>query len=281
MFFVRFRRVTPGTLPTAMRGHGRACPRKAVGTAPWLAALAWAAGFQPLFSASVSDAALADCRLTVRAREALLQDGVLRELNLGVSVRNNVATLWGPAPSKSLSDRAVGRVRKVPGIADVINRLVVESPADPLVQFLRTAPGKPQAGTNKPPPVPVKAQAALTGRREDPKLIPELAWHPADRGSPPNVSLPAPNLPVTSFPAIPLPAIAVSPGDPAQAVERLRQANDRLRGVRPEWSGRAVRLHGTVLAWQDLYDFAKAVAHVPGVERVVLDGVRLDPNAPR
>src|SRR5437868_1164670 len=123
-----------------------------------LAFVALLASFVPLLAAPPSDAVLADCRLTVRAREAMRKDELLRDLNLGVTVRNHVATLWGPVPSKLLSRRSAECVRRVPGIADVVNRLVVETPGDSLLEFLRTE-AKPQAGR----------PAALTGRGEEPK----------------------------------------------------------------------------------------------------------------
>jgi hypothetical protein len=242
-----------------------------------VAVLLWAALVSPLSAASSPEAALADCRLTVRAREALLQDTLLRDLNLGVSVRNYVATLWGPVPSKLLSRRAAERVRSVPGVADVVNRLVVETPRDPLMEFLRTPPAKPQAGVTRSP-------AVLA--RQEPKLIPEVIWHPVNRdASTKSAPPPTPKKPVGLMPAIPLPTSAAGspapPDDLAQAVEHLRQGNDRLRGIRPEWNGRIVHLRGTVSVWPEFYDFAKAVAQLPGVERVILDGVRFDPTASR
>jgi hypothetical protein len=106
-------------------------------------------------------------------------------------------------------------------------------------------------------------------------VIPPLIWHPAHRGETRPETVP----PVALMPSIPLPA-APPANDVAQAVEHLRQANPRLGGVRPEVRGRVVRLNGSVYAWPDLYDFAKAVAQLPGVERVVLGGVTLDPNGP-
>src|SRR5919199_5069111 len=43
-----------------------------------------------------------DCRLELKALEALMQDEVLAPLNLGLTVRDHVATLWGPVPSAAL-----------------------------------------------------------------------------------------------------------------------------------------------------------------------------------
>jgi hypothetical protein len=62
----------------------------------------------------------------------------------------------------------------------------------------------------------------------------------------------------------------------AQAIERLRQSDERYRGVRPEVSGGIVHLRGTVANPQDLFALAKAIAQLPGVQRVILEEVRTE-----
>ena len=57
-------------------------------------------------TAAADDGVLRDCTLTVRARQALLQDSTLAPLNLGVTVRAGVATLWGETPSAWVGRRA-------------------------------------------------------------------------------------------------------------------------------------------------------------------------------
>src|SRR5437867_2453931 len=48
-----------------------------------------------------------DARLCWLARRAFLQDEVLAPLNLGVRIRQGVATLWGSAPTEDVVRRAL------------------------------------------------------------------------------------------------------------------------------------------------------------------------------
>lgn len=221
--------------------------------------------------------ALHNAQVTVRARQALYHDNLLSSLNLGVSVRNHVATLWGQAPTAFLAQRALDRVKEVPGVARVVNRLTVETPGDPLLRFLKSVP-QPE-----PPPTSEKrvAPAALMGRDDEPTAPPAMrpAWQ-----APPAPA--ARNQGVVLMPAIPLPAQAQAAGSAqgselAQAVELLRQGNTRLNRVRAEVKGKVVHLHGFVYAWNDLYEFAKQLSRLSGVERVILESVKLDAQPSR
>ncbi|MCI0638990.1 MAG: BON domain-containing protein [Gemmataceae bacterium] len=66
-----------------------------------------------------------DTLQTIHARKLLLADPQLGPLNLGVSVRNRVAMLWGPVPSLDLSRRAEQRLRGMFELVEVQNRLFV------------------------------------------------------------------------------------------------------------------------------------------------------------
>ena len=60
---------------------------------------------------------------TIQARKLLYDDPRLRDLNLGVAVKNRIATLWGPAPSLELSQLAETRLRRLIELRDVRNEL--------------------------------------------------------------------------------------------------------------------------------------------------------------
>jgi hypothetical protein len=74
------------------------------------------------------------------------------------------------------------------------------------------------------------------------------------------------------------PPIPVSPGGSAtrlaEAVERLQQQDLRFRRIRPEVRGDTVFLRGWVARWEDLFDLAKGIARLNGVERVVLEQIQ-------
>ena len=54
----------------------------------------------------------------------------------------------------------------------------------------------------------------------------------------------------------------------------MRRLDARYRGLRAELHGRVVILRGSVSRGEDAMDLARAVAQVPGVERVVLQQVQ-------
>jgi osmotically-inducible protein OsmY len=256
--------------------------------------LAWATFVAPV-SAANSDT---DCRLTSRARMALDNDVQLGTLSLGVSVRDEVASVWGSVPSTALADRAVNCLKRVPGVARVENQLTVESPGDPLVDFLKlparplspkpipgmrvlnpveTAP-KSTRTSHGPVPIwqaaPVPSVAPTLGTAE-----PKLTSRTPEAGAAGPLTMPAIPLPVTRPGAVPLGTGEATPvkaetADLARSIADLQQGNDRLNGIKPEVRGGTIVLRGTIRDWAELHTFARRISTLPGVERVVLDGVR-------
>jgi hypothetical protein len=235
-----------------------------------------------------------DCRMTSRARVALDSDVQLAVLSLGVSVRDEVASVWGSVPSAALADRAVNCLKRVPGVVRVENQLTVESPGDPLVDFLRL-PARPLS------PKPIPGMRVLNSVDPTPKSTrtshgPVPVWQPAAAPSAgpvtpePKLTSRTPDVTApTTMPAIPLPVTRPTPvplaqgeatpvkaemRDLAGAIAELQQKNDRLGGIKLEVRGGTVVLRGTIRDWGELHAFARQIATLPGVERVVLHGVR-------
>src|SRR5438874_2131150 len=77
------------------------------------------------------EAAERDLVLTIQARRALLHDPELELLNLGVCIRNRVATLWGPVPSAELSFKAEVCLRGLLELVEVRNDLLVSGDGTP------------------------------------------------------------------------------------------------------------------------------------------------------
>jgi hypothetical protein len=173
--------------PSCLRGAGGAtgthCRRGwftgalfvlAAGLVP--AAVLSAGGDQP----PANDASR-DWELAIQARLALYGDAALRPLNLGVKVRERVATVWGVAPTWATAALAVDCVRQVPGVAGVRCELRVEPPATspgllsgslpkrtvPLaVPSLRPTPSALSVLTGRPGPKPQGVSLEL-GHRPD------------------------------------------------------------------------------------------------------------------
>jgi hypothetical protein len=223
-----------------------------------------------------------DTYLMLQARRALLLDPDLAPLNLGVSVRGGVATLWGTAPSADLAREAAAVLRQLPDLAEVRNDLEVDSfltvdMEPPPPPPLRRPHSQPEAlaATDRLGPTP----GALAGRA-DRGPAPGVA-RPLPRGvpTPPgdSVSLLAP-VPLSGQPSPAPPPVTASPGlTLAQRVVQLRDQQARWHRVQVEVRDRAVFLHGVVARGEDLMDLARAVSRLPGVERVVLGNVQVAP----
>jgi hyperosmotically inducible periplasmic protein len=219
-----------------------------------IAAICDSAGAAAPGPAKPENPALRDARLVAKARRALQDDSVLSALNLGVSVKAGVASLWGTVPTPNLRHKAEDIVRKVPGILDVKNELGVEAADEPLTEFLRIhRPTGQEVATDwgRPP-------AWLTRRWTDVETT-------SNPPAPPTVALMAP---------LGISALPDAPGNLALAIERVRQSDGRFLNVRAELQGGVVRLRGTVTRGEDLMALAQAISRLPGVERVVVIDVR-------
>lgn len=198
---------------------------------------------------------LDDCRLTMLALQGLQQDHQLGPLNLGVTVRSNRATLWGTVSTLDLSQRAEACIEDVPGIAAVTNELRIEkpreTPADERPRSLLFRPSPPAEESLAEPVRP----ATLTGRapealpRDGPPVMPAL-------------TIPSP------------PEQSAKDRELIARLDQLRRDDLRYRGVSWEVHEGEVRLRGVVASSAEVMEFARAIAHLPGVRRVLLDELR-------
>ncbi len=199
-----------------------------------------------------------DVRQTVHARQALLQHPELARLNLGVSVRERVATLWGPVPSAELGLKAERVLRNLFELAAVRNELEVSDTLEAVTpaylpnQLPATPPRPPDVAPMPsaiPETAPVRPAPALKQPAADAEL-PTIAL--------PNTgALPA-RMPVTPEQAQGLP----------QAIDALFQSKDAYRSVRYSLRDRRVYLRGASHDPALLHEIAQAIARLPGVEGV-------------
>lgn len=199
-----------------------------------------------------------DCRLTLRARQAIQNDPALSGItHLGVSVRAGVASLFGSVASPEAARRAEMLIRQVPGIVEVRNEIQVQSADDPLVLFLQSnRAGKVARG---PTPQWVSANrptGLLLSRSEEP--------------TPPSSNI---GKNVTLMPPITLVVPAADP-DLRGRITAIQQSDLKFMGTVADVQNGVVRLGGTVTRWEDIFALARAISHLPGVERVILQDVR-------
>ncbi|MCI0461978.1 MAG: BON domain-containing protein [Gemmataceae bacterium] len=239
----------------------------------------------PPRTARADDSAWLDLKYELLARRLLLADNALADLDLGVRVRNRVATLWGTVPSAELARHAVTRVKSMPELISVRSELFVDgsapsrpkpapaAPPHPGWQF--RLPGRPQAVLTKGPATPV------------PKS-PPVKWEPSPtggEGSASQASTPS-AVPVGSSPAavappaVPQVPVAAEPTSAGieRAVRQLVQGRERYRRLRVEVVGERVFLSGSVRRWEDVHELSRAIARLPGVSGVTLRSIRAEPS---
>jgi hypothetical protein len=212
-----------------------------------------------------------DLQLEIKARQSLLQDPQLGGLNLGLTVRDGVARLWGPVPSVDLARRAVERLRQLPELREIRNDLIVVASRAPAPQVL-------------PPPTPGKPGRDLPGSPIAPneRLRPQVraAEEPGAAVVLPPITIPLPAAPRSRTTA-PIVSTATATNLPAtwliEEVNRLCQGNARYRGLRPEVRGRVVYLSGQVARWEDVHELARLIRRMQGVESVILRDIRTGP----
>jgi hypothetical protein len=221
-----------------------------------------------------------ECQLALFAREALLRDETLAPLNLGVTVRGEVATLWGTVPSAALARRAEEWVRRVPGLAQVDNELRIAALDDLSTEFPDPSAPNPRQGLQEPAkrwdhPAPLVSRGEESWPQSNkinascPALMPPIQGPGAsppgraergEGGSAKTWSSFEPVLNVVSFP----PTIV-------EYLERLRRSNERFRPIRFEVQGGVVRLWANTAKGEDVFTLAQQAARFPGVQRVIVE----------
>jgi hypothetical protein len=225
-----------------------------------------------------------DLGRTLLAKDTLQRDPELAPLDLGVSVRKGVATLYGPVPSRELGEHAAALLRRLPELSGVRNQLYVETSADrppPKDAVARPRPllwtaSRPEGKRRPAPLVPVES---LPAPATLPQAAPAPAWIPvpSPAGTPPTVVAKKLEPPVAVLaPRVPAPA---TPPAILAAAEKLRSGQERFRRVRVEVRGDRVLLSGSVARLQDVYDLSQAISNLAGVAGVTVRAIRVDPPA--
>jgi len=233
-----------------------------------------------------SGTSMRSVRLELHARKSLLDDDQLAGLNLGVRVREGVATLWGSVPSKVLAEQAVKKVGAVQGILDVRSELqVVKAPPPPITLPLdndgptvtqsafpdREQSKLPIAGSALSPPELEKPLGQL--RREEEG---EVRQPPAAREAEPVVKLLPPRVWTVSSadqgateekkPA----SVAPTAQSITAAIDRIRTADPRFRSLRVEIEGAAVSVLGSAEQGSEAMELADQLSRIQGISRVVV-----------
>ncbi|MFL5341796.1 MAG: BON domain-containing protein [Gemmataceae bacterium] len=208
-----------------------------------------------------------DMPLTLAARKSISEDEQLAALNLGITVKAGVATIWGAVASDQVAQRAIGRVQAVAGMKAIQNELHVVTASE--ARALRRP--EPVADSGLPAPVVLDATVRMLtppaiAKRMDVKdlLAPEVvaSAKPVEGTGQ-----------ATTTAQLLAPITVAKPADPAEQIGRVWRSEKRFEGIQFELRQGVVRLSGKLQSWNDLWPFADAVSRIPGVERVLIEKV--------
>ncbi len=213
-----------------------------------------------------------DWVLANQARRALLKDDQIASLNIGVSVKDKVATIWGVLPSAEVGKRAEEILKKINGIASVVNECKIVPPGSTVPQQVADAVKRLQ-GQNEndavvanPPPI------ATTGRQVSAKPAPEML-PPRPVNDPHEATLP----PLAPPPAAVLLPPVLTPQAPTtgfDSVEKIRSSEPRFKNVALDVKGGVVKISGSVPKMKDAWDLAEKLNAISGVRQVILGNVQ-------
>ncbi len=211
-----------------------------------------------------------DLRQTMDARKLLAEEPELEAINIGVTVRNRVATLWGPVPSAEVAFRAELVLRSMFELTAVRNELFVSELVEPMRKPLRIESpprGVPELAPPKLPPLPrvlPGAPGVLTATKSD---------RPVPQGPAKEKSAPA-----DSLPRIPPIETKISAGTfdgdavIALAVRTLLSENASFREVQFIVKDGRVYLRTLGSDTDALRQAAQAVSRLPNVVGVTMVG---------
>jgi hypothetical protein len=217
-----------------------------------------------------------DWVLTSAAKRALQNDEQLVRLSLGVSVNNKVATIWGTLPSKEMATRADETLKKIKGVAAVINEcrivpvdLVPQAVAD-AVNKARNQGDDPDTSAKQSFPPPLAPTSRVVAK-------------PGYDGLPLKPSgVPHDLVPGDSIAPSPRAAVLLSPvtNDGVDAPtadlnewERARRSEKRFKDVTLVAQNGIVKINGIVPQMKDAWDLAEKLNNLAGVKQVILGDV--------
>ncbi len=241
-------------------------------TAALLAFEPSAQAVEPL-SVQQAEKSTRDRALMNAARRAVAKDDLLKALPLGISVNDKVATIWGNIPSPDLAKRAEALVRKINGIATVMNECRVV-PTDPLPQAIAEAVKKARdsnidPGTSAKQQLPA-APVATTRRIVAKPTSEEVVLNPKG-----DLNEKVPGVPLLPPPPS---VVLLSPVATRETIgnddwETIRRSEPRFGDLTLQVQAGTVVIGGVVTRMEDAWDLARKLNALPGVKQVILGKV--------
>ncbi len=202
-----------------------------------------------------------DIMQTMRARQVLADEPELVGTNIGVTVRNRVATLWGPVASAEIAFRAELCLRTLTELAMVRNELFVSDLLED---------NRPNLKNHRPPTLlPIQLPPQLPSA----PLVaaPMLEIRPAGDASAPKPAVIKVQPPDSTAPSTTQPdPLTLAERDLAALVRGILQSKTTYRDVRFAVKDGHVYLRSTNADTDVLHEVARAVARLPNVNGVIV-----------
>ena len=204
-----------------------------------------------------------DLGISVRARRVLKSDPALAALNLGISIEDGIASVWGPIPSDAVGRRAVVLLESVRGIRAVRSNFYAQTPREQnLLGDLARRLEMPERFEASKPDVDSETL------RKIPRVMPPAI---VTRGSP--ASGLAPTAPQVFAPR----PVTAPPKEPDPPVIPLRDRIASMRRDDPRFARIPILIYGTRIQVQQnaaaddvIRDLVNRLRRLPGVTEVEL-----------
>jgi len=207
-----------------------------------------------------SSSTLNDCQMAAEARRSVMADPALADLNIGITVVDGSATVWGGVPDADIAARVRSRLSVVAGISTVIDDLRIDPDS-------RLSPLRSAVASQVNPPVEWYKPGLASGyprggRASFADAVPPMTIDRLPAGDParsPAVTLLKPTLTDTNL---------------ADQLETLRRSTSRFRDLGVRSIGSVVYLRPCNAPSATVLEFAGRISHLQGVSRVLIEDSR-------
>jgi hypothetical protein len=214
-----------------------------------------------------------DWLLTSEAKRAFQHDEQLARLGLGVSVNNKVATIWGAIPSAETATHAEETLKKIKGIAAVMNECRIV-PVDGVPQAVADAVNKarnqgddPDTSANQSFP-PAGAPTSRVVAK------PGLDGLPLTSNDNPLQTVPgAPSVPSPRAAVLLSPVASDAPAADLKDWDAILRSEKRFKDVTLDAKNGIFKINGVVPRMKDAWDLAEKLNSLQGVKQVILGNV--------
>jgi hypothetical protein len=203
-----------------------------------------------------SPSSVEDCQLAVEARRSMMADPMLAQFNIGVTVADSAATVWGAVPDADTAAKVRSRLSMVAGMSTLIDDLRIDP--DCRLWALRSM---------APTEVSSPAEQYKTGLASRQPTCGPASF----TDTLPPMTLICPSSDPAKTPSVTLLKPTLADANLADQLETLRRTVPRFRDIGFRSLGSVVYLRPHKAPPAMVLEFAGQISHLPGVSRVLIE----------